>query len=554
MISDLRTAPDGRVIEADLCIIGGGAAAIAMALRLKGAQLKIAIFESAGRAPGAETTALAEGERSGLPYFDLEDSRVRTLGGSTWRWGARSAPMKPIDLQRRSWVPWSGWPIGPGVLEPYHDAVHDLIGLHQPFAYDGEIFSTFGGPSRPNFDPRRFEFTAFQFGKNLIFGDAYAETLAASPNVHVYLNANVTDVALDERGRRVQSADVRTLCGKRITAKAHVFVLACGGIDNARLLLNWDARHGGELCNDSGLVGRMFMEHPTLTAGVVHAKDWQSLCDAFSPGLVDDRYVETGVAPSPASQRDRQILNAVARIKPIVRDDATQALREIIWNAKHRRIPLSLEWYRNEWLKERLAAILKDPFSIPLNIARHLQGKPKRFKADSVVLELRTEQAPNPDSRVTLSAAADPFGLRRAHLHWELTPLDKKTMRVMAETVDSELRRLGLGWLEAHEWLWTDDLVFSDDLVGGYHHMGTTRMSDYPREGVVDRDCKAHALDNFYIAGSSVFPTSGFVNPTFTIFCLAMRLADHLKAQLNEVRAAPAIAVEATPGAVTGAA
>lgn len=531
MITDIRELPDGKIFDCDLCLIGGGAAAVAMARRLAGSPFRIAVFESGGRSPDPATMALSAGETSGIPYFALADSRVRMLGGSTYRWGARSAPMKPIDFEQRDWVEMSGWPIGLDAIEPYFEAVHDLVGLKRPFAYDSGVFSLLGAEA-PEFDRSLVEFTAFQFGKNLIFGDAFAKDLEAAANVEVYLNANVTDVALSDDGRRIVEATVKALDGKSFTVKARVFVLACGGVDNPRMLLNWKNVSPVGLCNESGLVGRCFMEHPTLTAGVIQSNDWQALCDVFSPGLVDGRFVETGLAPSPQFQREKKILNAVARVRPVVGEDATQALREIIWNARHRKIPLSLQWYKNEWLKERVGAILRDPFSIPFNLLRHLQGKPKRFKAESVVLELRTEQAPNPDSRITLSKEKDPFGLSRAHLHWAMTPLDKRTMRTLAGAVDGELRRLSLGRLDPHPWLQTDDLVWADDIVGGHHHMGTTRMSDDPAEGVVDRDCKAHSLDNLYIAGSSVFPTASFVNPTFTLLCLALRLADSLKERL----------------------
>jgi choline dehydrogenase-like flavoprotein len=61
--------------------------------------------------------------------------------------------------------------------------------------------------------------------------------------------------------------------------------------------------------------------------------------------------------------------------------------------------------------------------------------------------------------------------------------------------------------------------------------MGTTRMHADPRQGVVDVNCKVHGVDNLYIAGSSVFPTGGYANPTLTLVALALRLADRLKAQ-----------------------
>jgi len=213
-----------------------------------------------------------------------------------------------------------------------------------------------------------------------------------------------------------------------------------------------------------------------------------------------------------------------------VTHDATQALRELVWNARHRRMPHELDWYqKNKWLTQRLMAIASDPFSIVSNMVRHALGKPKRFKVDSVHLELRTEQEPNRASRVKLCDATDVFGQRKAELHWALTSRDKRTMRVAAELFGAELDRLQLGHLNIDAWLLSDDLVFPDSMVGGHHHMGTTRMSDAISQGVVDADCRAHEVDNLYIAGTSVFPTSGYVNPTATLLALSLRLADHLK-------------------------
>jgi choline dehydrogenase-like flavoprotein len=66
------------------------------------------------------------------------------------------------------------------------------------------------------------------------------------------------------------------------------------------------------------------------------------------------------------------------------------------------------------------------------------------------------------------------------------------------------------------------------ELWGGHHHMGTTRMHDDPRFGVVDRECRVHSLENLFVAGSSVFPTGGYANPTLTLLALALRLGDRL--------------------------
>lgn len=328
--------------------------------------------------------------------------------------------------------------------------------------------------------------------------------------------------------------DVQAANGNPHRVRAKYFVLAAGGIENPRLLLLSNTVHPAGLCNDGDLVGRFFMEHPTVSAGTVEAVDWQALHDVFSPGMIDGRLVETGLVLSPALQRSRECLGAVVSTRLVADRDSTQALRELVWALRHHRLPgQRAGWVRNPVLRERARTVFRDPLGVGANLLRHWMGKPKRFKIDSFYLEVRTEQEPNPESRVTLGAAKDALGQPRAHVHWELTERDLRTIRVAAETFDCELRRLGLGELRIAPWLEAGDRTFPADLVGGHHHMGTTRMSESPRTGVVDPDCRAHGIDNLYLAGSSVFPTAGYVNPTPTLLALSIRLADHLRARLG---------------------
>jgi choline dehydrogenase-like flavoprotein len=146
----------------------------------------------------------------------------------------------------------------------------------------------------------------------------------------------------------------------------------------------------------------------------------------------------------------------------------------------------------------------------------------------------RGEQAPNPDSRILLSDKRDALGQRRADLDWQMTDIDKHTAKIMAKVIDAEFRRLGLGTMEPAAWLdepgpkWPVDLTVGNHPIANYHQMGGTRMSDDPSKGVVDANCRVHGYDNLYVAGSSVFVTSGWANPTLTIAALALRLADHL--------------------------
>jgi choline dehydrogenase-like flavoprotein len=121
--------------------------------------------------------------------------------------------------------------------------------------------------------------------------------------------------------------------------------------------------------------------------------------------------------------------------------------------------------------------------------------------------------------------------MRRVRVDWRLNSTDKTGFECLMRALRDEFERLALGRLiESHS---VDERNWPNSMTGGKHHMGTTRMHSNPKYGVVDADCRVHSVANLYVAGSSVFPTCGFVNPTLTIVALAIRLADHLKRQLR---------------------
>ena len=141
------------------------------------------------------------------------------------------------------------------------------------------------------------------------------------------------------------------------------------------------------------------------------------------------------------------------------------------------------------------------------------------------------EQSPDPGSRIRLGEDLDRFGNRRVVINWRLNALDKRTLRQSALQAGRIMADNDLGRVRLPDWLLDPDPAppgLSSDEVAGYHHMGTTRMADTPQRGVVDRNQRVFGIANLYIGGSSVFATSGHVNPTFTIVQMSLRLADHL--------------------------
>jgi choline dehydrogenase-like flavoprotein len=147
-------------------------------------------------------------------------------------------------------------------------------------------------------------------------------------------------------------------------------------------------------------------------------------------------------------------------------------------------------------------------------------------------LMTRQEQAPNPNSRVTLSTEKDAMGMPRVRFDWQLTELDKRSIRTYYKLLGQEMGRTGIGRVQMREWLLSDDRTWPSFISGGWHHMGTTRMHDDPKQGVVDANCRVHGIGNLYVAGAAVYPTAGSANPTLTLVALSLRLSDHLRTKV----------------------
>jgi choline dehydrogenase-like flavoprotein len=133
-----------------------------------------------------------------------------------------------------------------------------------------------------------------------------------------------------------------------------------------------------------------------------------------------------------------------------------------------------------------------------------------------------------------LDRETDRFGIPRPILKWRRSALDKKTFRSVALTLGAYFAGGNNARLKLHDWLLSERLVFNcdgeADCPGGYHHLGGTRMAATSNNGVVDADARVFGTKNLFVAGSSVFPSGGFCNPTLTIVQLALRLGEHLGA------------------------
>lgn len=525
MIINLATLSDKTELNAQVCIIGAGVAGQAVAARLAAANVDVILTESGGTDFDADTQALAEGQNIGETYYDLETTRLRLFGGTAAIWGGRCAELDAIDFEKRDYIPHSGWPIKKSDLTPFYDRAFNTLGLKRP--RPDEIWEK-AKLNKPPFDTAKLDPGFWNFDDN---GERFTNTRnPALARVRTLLNATVTRLDAADSGV-IGSVRVETLDGTSATITADKFVIAAGAIETTRLLLGAVPNRPNGLGNDYDQLGRFFMEHPHARGGRIVTENYAQSLLALPRALRIKGHRYAGyLRPADELQREAGILNSSLSFAPR-RHEGQQmdSLRAMKDKLKHD-LP-STKFWRTFYKRLKGIGVKAREWTEPGPSVRKIERAPEKFGLYAVI---RAEQAPNPDSRIMLSSERDAMGQRKVDLDWRFSEIDKRSVRVLMETLGEEYNRLGWGKVEPAKWLyessepWKADPLISSHHIGGYHHMGGTRMSVSDKTGVVDANCRVHASPNLYVASSSVFPTGGWANPTVTIIALSERLADHL--------------------------
>lgn len=506
MLIDARQLTDRSHLTADLAIIGAGAAGITLARAMAGRRTRVCLIEAGGKDYDTASQALYNGETGGMAY-PLLGSRMRMFGGSTNHWGGYCRPLDPIDLTARDWVPYSGWPIAFDALAHYYPEARRVVEItSDPGATRADWERRTGTPLRES-PTGRVDHAFVQFSPPTNFAKRYGEELENAANIDILLHANVTEIVAVPDGRAVEGVDIATLNGLRHRVTAGVIVLATGGLENPRLLLLSDSVVTHGLGNRHDMVGRFFMEHPHLAGfGEIVVADIERLPPIYRRRVaVDGTNTSAALIPSARYLTENRLYNATFMF-----GEGGSCTVGSPGNHPHSGDHLDM-----------LGAS-----------ARLIDGGRHAPAQGDVIgtwlgVGCASEQAPNPDSRVTLSDRRDALGLRQIRLDWRLTEEDRHSLVAHVRNIATEFAALGIGRMRVDI---GDPGSWPDIVAGGSHHMGTTRMHDDPRQGVVDRDCRVHGIANLYVAGGSVFTTGGAANPTLTIVALALRLADRLKA------------------------
>lgn len=571
MFIDARTIANDTMLETDVCIIGAGAAGITLAREFSGQPFRVSLLESGGLSSDADTQMLAVGVNIGLPYYPIEATRLRFFGGTTNHWGGICRPFDPIDFERRDWISYSGWPISRADLQPYYERAQPICKVGSPGVWDladWQSQDTFA-PFPLNGGRMYSRVAQVVSGAQRRFGPNYRDEVEQAKNVTTYLNANVLEIAANSTVQSITHVRVAALAANSFSIQARLFILAAGGIENARILLLSNKQQPAGLGNQNDLVGRFFMEHPRFEPARIIPTDRLMATRFYEVHHVKKTSIKGYIALTPETKRKEQLVDVQIMLDPVYDSRLTEAsespavtsLKTVLRTIKYGKKPSNnlgahLSNMLSDLLHWQQGAVTMAPVPVPKPeaISRILQARPEERKLlakellgdiafatyadlsgaiplDHIRVGTRIDPVPNPESRVTLGSERDPLGQPRAQLNWQLSLLDKQSVRRTLEIFGAELGLAGLGRLQIE--LDDDDTSWPEDTRGGWHHMGTTRMSEDPKLGVVDKNCQVHGIANLFIAGSSVFPTAGSGTPTMTLVSLALRLADYVKDRMR---------------------
>jgi choline dehydrogenase-like flavoprotein len=469
-------------LKTQVCVVGAGAAGISMALAFDRMGINCVLLEGGGMDfPSADELDLYDARTGEKPY-PVAASRLRFFGGSTNHWGGWSRELDDFDFAQKPYFSAPGWPISKDSLKPYYAQAAEVCempqfskahnGYYQQHLTEG-ILDWGTGPFTNKF---------FVFSPPTRFGTRYEKALKQSNHVRVFLHANATSLILDDN--RILGIRAQSLNGKQLNIEARQTVLAMGGLENARFLLN----------NTS----------PTFTEGVGNQNDWVGRCFMDHPGFRPiNLLLPDGLKYKRHAFENQSVMPVISMTKEALLKEQMNNFCIILARKKDDQT-LPPDYRGNQWF------------------SGHQQP------AGNYHAQVIFEPSPNRESRVTLIDEPDLLGMKKLKLDWRFNNRDFRSVEKMVQLLIRESGMLGMGRIK---WVKQFEEQTVRAIGGGMHHGGTTRMSAAPTDGVVDVNCAVHGTEGLFVMGNSVFPHVGFSNPTVTIIALALKLCDHIRSQ-----------------------
>jgi choline dehydrogenase-like flavoprotein len=525
----------------DICIIGSGPAGIVVCAELIESGRRICVLESGAETKTEFADSLRKVESHGIRV--PPEGRERILGGASHTWSGLCVPLDPVDFSARGWPHHFGWPIRWEEFIPY------LKGTERYGFPPLDAFACTGDNASAQPGWQNCAQKVFCLPANISrFGPGYRH-LFLNKDVDLILGATVVELpAVGLRGKaRVTAALGRNNSGRSILITADRFVLAAGAIDNARLLLNSRSVLREGLGNECDQVGRYLMNHPK-NIRLIRVRRWPPWLARYWRRPYDGGIRFVGVRLREPQQLEESVLNSCAvllpfRYYPWTVSPVIKAWREFVRRA---RTWLGDGHSSGGWGQPMEGSdLLQHERPIPIVGANRVETTWQAFVSMAELLRLvvlrlmhsintripmiglinYVEMEPRPENRITLTDDNDALGMPVPRVVHELSRRDLASLHRLHKQVAEEFETMGCGG----ELVGPPEELAKAEWIDAYHYLGTTRMGIDPEHSVVNPDLRVHTVENLYVAGGSVFPTSGCANPTMTIVALSIRLAKHLR-------------------------
>jgi choline dehydrogenase-like flavoprotein len=525
MLIDARQLASGSVLKSRFCVVGTGMGGSAVAQKLTQAGHETLLVEAGGLDKRLGDSDQVMAEFAGRP-FNRPPTRCIELGGTSNQWHGMCAPLDEIDFEPRSWIPYSGWPIRRRDLDRFYAEAARIHGLDGANHFEPHGLEAGMRARLFDFDFNRgvLENKLTQFRKP---PKRWKQTLldeVRDGRFKCLINAPALELLVDESGSKVEGLLVGA-GGGTITVIADVFVICAGTLETPRLLLNSRRRHEFGVGNSHHMVGRFLLDHPT---GHFSKLGFHRLTDApmYASVLLRPKHrVMSGLRVQSAKQRAHHLPNHSFYLRPSV--TAARLDDDLLHSF------LAVRSVRNLTFRQ-IKGILTNR-DLLNRILVHRFGFQPRFRyADMYFF---TEQLPNPNSRVGLSIdRRDRYGYPVARIDWQLTDADFAAFEAYTKVMFEQGLKssdYGIARMDALE-------VWKRNVASAAHHVGTARMAEHPRFGVVDSNNQVFGMKNLFIGDASVFTTAGNTNPSLTITALALRLGEHLASHVHAIEVATA--------------
>lgn len=544
----------------DVCVIGAGPAGLASALSMARRGLNVVLVESGSDHPSVATQALSDAIiKTPASHAPMNHAVQRGLGGTSALWGGRCVPLDPIDLLSRPFVERSGWPITSADIAPFYEEACQFLGAGSA-QFDVAACRELTSGGQP---------LAAGLADTQVMRATQLERWSAAPNVwtahrgqvqrysslHVMRDATCLGWAHGGAGTPVSAALVSSNSGgpvRQIAARTHV--LAAGGVESTRLVLNSMVAPDGLRVAAPDFIGRFYMGHPS---GKLANVQFNGRANETIYGFERDgqTYVRRRITLKQDVLLAEKLLNiafwldnppiADARHRSGVLSAAFLALTSPMLGARlapaaiRERVTSGFDLARWPHLMNCLRAPISTvAFMANFAYQRYLAQPriPGFFTysgSNRYAMHYHAEQAPNEASRIILTGDADALGLRRAQIELSWSDQDVDSILRAHDVLDRELRRLGVGQLEYVYPAADRAEAVRAQAVDGFHQIGTLRMGASPQDGATDSMGRLFGTTNLFVASSATFPTSGQANPTLAMVALALRQAEHIAGVLK---------------------